>query len=183
MADTSARLDLWRGIGENAVRCDSRWTSGSGPKATRGVAPPAETGAPPWLGCRGPGGVQHNERRHGPLCCPYGGGRAVRCLQSRLRDVLVRPQRITRSYFRPADGQVQRHGPPHVAARRRELHGHFRSCGAGCRCRCGCGSRAARQHGQVRLPRARADAAGADAAGQLAFFVLRTRARKPGIPQ
>ena len=48
---------------------------------------------------------------------------------------------------------------------------------------CACGSRAARQHGQVRLPRARADAAGAHAAGQLAFFVLRNRTRRPGIPQ
>ena len=45
------------------------------------------------------------------------------------------------------------------------------------------GRRAARRHGQAGLPRPRTDAARADAAGQLAIFVLRAWTRRPGVPQ
>ena len=48
--------------------------------------------------------------------------RAVRCVQPGLCDLRVRPQRVTRPGHRPADGQVQRHRPADVAARRRQLH-------------------------------------------------------------
>ena len=40
-------------------------------------------------------------------------------------------QRVPRPRHRPADGQVQRHGPPDLAACRRELHRDRRGCGPG----------------------------------------------------
>ena len=58
---------------------------------TRDVAAAAEPRTPPWLGCRGPGSVQRDELRPGHLRGPHGGSRAVRSVQSCLRDLLSSP--------------------------------------------------------------------------------------------
>lgn len=48
----------------------------------------AEHDEQPWLGRCGPGSVQRDKFRHGPLRCPHCSGCAVRCLQSRLCDLI-----------------------------------------------------------------------------------------------
>ena len=160
---------------------------GTASRLARRGDPPASArprGPPARLGCRRPGGIQPDQLRRQHLRGPHAGGRAVRRVQPRLRDLRVRAQRIARPGHRPADGQVQRH----------------RRCRPGGAPWPGCTGTAdqvglcigacvlvaaAVLHGAARavIPRPRAYAAGADAAGQLAVFVLRARARQPGLPQ
>ena len=96
-------------------------------------------------------------------------GRAVRRLQPRLRDLLVRAQRVTRPGHRPADGQVQRHGSPTWRRAVASCSGTATAVGlvAGA---CVLAAAELLMARPGRLPRARADAARTDVAGQLAIL-------------
>ena len=140
-------------------------------------------GPPSGLGCRGPGGIQPDQLRDQHLRGPHAGGGSVRRVQPGLRDLRVRAQRVAWPGHRPADGQVQRHRPADLAARRSQVRRDGHERGPGHRRLRACGRRGAERRGQGLLPRPRADAARAAAAGQLAVLVLRARSRQPGLPQ
>ena len=83
----------------------------------------------------------------------------------------------------PADGQVQRNGPPDLAACRGRLYRDRCACRPGRRRLRARGGLGAQRRGRGRLSGPGTDAARTAVAGQLAIFVLRAWARQPGIHQ
>ncbi len=138
---------------------------------------------PARLGRRGPGRLQRHQRGDQSLRGQGPDTGRFRRVQSRVRDLCVRAQRLPRPGHRPADGALQRDRPGDLAAGRRGQH-RDRSC----RRRRAGRLRARRGHGDGRdraagVLRPGPDAARPDAAGQLAILVLRPRPWQPGIPQ
>ena len=113
----------------------------------------------------------------------HGRGVTVRSLRSRVRDIRLRPERISRSFHRSTARQVHRVGHadledgPSPAAPERP-----RSW-AGGSCLVLAVTPFLERYDQDGLSRSRADPPGATSPGQLALRLLRPRTRQPGIPE